>query len=178
MSGTDVSRTGPGLVVVGLPAGAERDAAIARFSARGYVAAPFDIDPDGDVDGALAALKTAMDILRAAPATRGRIAVAGYGDAGALAFLAVTRLAADGALIVRGAGIGALLAESKFARVPMSMHFDDTDVHVPTAEVRKIKGALEGIGIIEIYRYERWDDAAEMKAEERAYEVLDAINAP
>ena len=177
MSTADVSRTGPGLVVIGLPPGAERAAAIDRFGARGYIAAPFDIDAAGNVDDALAALKTVLMTMRAVPAARGRVAVAGYGDAGVLAFLAVTRLAADGAALFRPIGIGAHLSESQFARVPMSMHFDDDDALVPIEEVRKIKGALEGIGIIEIYRYERWDANAETKAEERAYEVLDAIAA-
>lgn len=177
MSAADVSRTGPGLVIVGLPAGSQRNAAIARFAARGYVPVPCEIAAGAGVDAALAVLTAAIDALRAVPAARGRVAIAGYDDGGAFAFLAVTRLGADGAAMFRPVGVGAFLSESPFARVPMSMHFDDGDARVPIAEVRKIKGALEGIGIIEIYRYDRWDHAAERAAEERAYEVLDAIGA-
>ena len=177
MSTADVSRTGPGLVVIGFPPGAERAAAIARFSARGYVATPFDRDPGTTLDETLAALATAMAALRDEPSARGRVAIAGFGDGGLFAFLAVTRLAADGAAMFRPAGIAAYLSESPFARVPMSMHFDDCDPRVPLEDVRKIKGALEGIGVIEIYRYECWDAAAERTAEERAYDVLDALAA-
>ena len=35
----------------------------------------------------------------------------------------------------------------------MSLHFGDADERVPFEEVRAIKGALEGFGTTEIYRY-------------------------
>lgn len=177
MRDAEASVRGPGLVVIGLPAGAEQAATVDRFRARGYAVVAFEPDAACDVDAALAALALHVEGLRTQLPAGGRVAVAGYGRAGVLAFLAVTRLGVDGAAVFRGSGIGAYLAESKFARVPMSMHFDDADANVPLVEVRKIKGALEGIGIIEIYRYERWDDAAAAHAEQRACEVLDGLRA-
>ncbi len=176
MSTAQPSRIGPGVVVVGLPDGAERSGVIERWAARGYAATAIDIDASANVDAALAQLRAAMDRQRALSGARGKVAVAAYGTVGVLGFLAVTRLAADAAAIVRGPGIVPYLkAEAPRARVPLSMHFADTDAAVPLADVRAIKGALEGVGVIEIYRYESWDDAALARAERRICEVFDSL---
>jgi dienelactone hydrolase len=162
--------TGRGVVLIG--AGA---AEAQRMGARGYIITALAAT---DVDAGLAALAAAMAELRADPATRGIIAVAGFGAGGALAFLAATRLGADAVATLWGAGIGAYLAESQRVRVPLSMHFADDDERVPVAEVRAIKGALEGFGTTEIYRYKQHDTRAEEDAERRACAVIESVNAP
>ena len=52
-----------------------------------------------------------------------------------------------------GSGIGRHLSEAARAVKPLSLHFGDADEDVPFDEVRAIKGALEGFGTTEIYRY-------------------------
>src|SRR5258708_23358726 len=83
----------------------------------------------------------------------GKIAVVGYGFGGRYAYLAVTRLGADGAAAFYGAGIGDYLGEASRAKLPLTFHFGDDDELVPIEEVRRIKGALEGFATTEIYRY-------------------------
>lgn len=143
-----------------------------RWAGRGYAVAR--VVAGAEIDATLARLKGALDALRGAG---GPVAVVGYGAGGRYAFLAVTRLGADGAAAFRGAGIGAHLDEARSARVPVSLHFADDDPRVPPGEVRAIKGALEGIGAIDIYRYEHWDAAAETQAEARAFAALDGLRA-
>jgi len=162
--------SGRGVVLIGADG-----AAVQRMGARGYVIAAL---PATNVDTGLAAVAAAIAELRADPATRGIVAVAGFGAGGALAFLAATRLGADAAATLWGAGIGEFLAESKLVRVPLSMHFADDDERVPFAEVRAIKGALEGFGTTEIYRYKQRDPQAEEDAERRACAVIEGVNAP
>jgi dienelactone hydrolase len=177
MTTNDAARVCPRIVLAGVPA-AQTAAVEARFAARGYTVAVADIDDAPDIETALARVGAALAMLRALPGPAAPVAVAGYAAGGRYAFLAVTRLKADGAVAFWGSGIGAHLGEAPAARVPMSLHFADDDPHVQLAEVRAIKGALEGIGCIEIYRYPQFDDAAQGLAERRAFEVLDVLQAP
>jgi dienelactone hydrolase len=160
-----------GLVLIGLDEAASAEAAI-RYTDLGCDVAGVAIDPASSLDAHLARVAAALEAVRA---PGGRAGVAGYGDGGRYAFLAATRLGADVALAFAGRGIGAHLDESKFARVPMSLHFGDDDPLVPPAEVRKIASALQGIGVIDIYRYPAFDAAALVQAERRAGLVLEEI---
>lgn len=175
MSSNEERGPRPGVVLTGLPA-TTAAAAEARWNAHGYAVMRVEVRAEAGIDAGLARIRAAMETLRAAGACR--IVVAGYGDGGRYAFLAVTRLGADGAAGLCGAGIGAHLDEARFARVPMSLHFADDDPHVAPAEVRAIKGALEGVGAIDVYRYPHWDAAAEAQAEGRAFEALDGLVPP
>jgi carboxymethylenebutenolidase len=178
--------TGPGIVLVGLTAQAAQ-ATVERYAARGYRVATVDLPPDGALDAGVAAVQAAMGALAAGAAGNGRIAVVGYGAGGAFAFLAATRLGAAAAAAFHGVGIGRLLNEASQVRVPLSFHFGDADETVPLAEVRAIKGALEGFATTEIYRY---PDAAQgfalagspgyapdaaAVAERRVFETLDRL---
>lgn len=161
-----------GIVLVGLPPGA--DATLGVFAARGYEVLA--------VEPGLENVRTAM----AALAGR-KIAVVGYGSGGSEAFLALTRLGADGAAAFFGAGIGAHLSEAARAAKPLSLHFGDADERVPFEEVRAIKGALEGFGTTEIYRYPNvghgfalrgdpgYDEIAARDAERRVFSFLDGL---
>jgi carboxymethylenebutenolidase len=170
-----------GIVLAGVSAGA--NSTIERYTARGYDVRVADAGPAADVDHELAAVRSAM-----AAFTTGKVAVVGYGSGGRAAFLAVTRLGADAAAVFHGTGIGAHLDESARAKKPLTFHFGDADERVPFEEVRAIKGALEGFGTTEIYRYPgvgqgfallddpNYDEAAALAAERRVFAVLDALN--
>ncbi len=119
--------------------------------------------------------------------TAGKIAVVGYGFGGKYAILALTRLGADAAAAFYGTGIDAHLAEAPAAKLPLSLHFGDDDDRVPFAEVRRIKGALEGFPTTEIYRYPGvghgfamrehagFDEPTALAAERRVFNFLDAL---
>jgi carboxymethylenebutenolidase len=176
----------PGLVLVGVR-GAAAQATADRFAARGYRVAVADLPASGDDGETLAAVRAAMASLAADAACNGRIAVVGYGRGGAYAFLGATRLGAAAAVAFHGNGIGARLREASQVRVPLSFHFGDDDPAVPPAEVRAIKGALEGFATAEIYRYPGaghgftradgpgYDRAAAELAERRAFDVLERL---
>ena len=163
-----------GLVLVGCTA-ADMASWEARFAGRRFVISRVDVDAATGVDAGLAQMRSAMDAIRADALSGARVGVAGYRDGGRFAYLAATRLGADAAVAFLGAGIAAHLDEAHRARVPMSLHFSDDDPRVPIADIRAIKGALEGIGCIDIYRYQRFDAAARELAELRAMEVLAGV---
>ena len=88
-----------GVVLVGLPPGSE--STNGAFAARGYaVLTASRVERAVNERAAMAAL-----------AGR-RVAVVGYGSGGSDAFLALTRLGADGAAAFYGSGIGAYLSEA------------------------------------------------------------------
>lgn len=159
--------TGFGVILTGLSEGPGA-AAEARWSARGYTVLR--------VPGELARIADGLEALRGRPGIRGA-GIAGYEEGGRFAFLAATRLGAHAVAAFRGAGIAGHLDEARLARVPMSLHFADDDARTPLEDVRKIKGALEGIGLIDVYRYVQWDAAAAAQAEERAFAVFDGVAA-
>lgn len=175
-----------GVVLAGVPATAP--GTLELFAGWGYDVLAADVGDGTDVERGLAAVRTAMDTL-AARATTGKIAVVGYGAGGRFAYLAVTRLGAAGGAAFHGIGIGRHLDEAARAKQPLSLHFGDADERVPFAEVRAVKGALEGFATTEIYRYPGarqgfalrgdpgYDETAAAQAERRVFAVLDALRA-
>ncbi len=168
--------------MTGVPANV-RDAVCARYAARGLLVAAADVD-GAETEAGLATVHAAMQALRANARSNGRVAVAGYGAGGRFAYLAATRLGADAAVAFYATGIGRHIDEAERVRVPLSLHFGDDDDNVPFAEVRRIKGALEGIASVQIYRYPGvgagfallgepgYAAAAALEAERRALRVL------
>jgi dienelactone hydrolase len=176
MSTAEEARNRPGVVLAGLPVDpAAANAVVDRYTAHGYTVAVADVDAGGEIDAGLAAVGAAIDGLRESGARA--VAVAGYDDGGRFAYLAVTRLGADGAVAFRGFGIVDHLSEARNVKAPMSLHFADDDARIPFADVRAIKGALEGFGTVEIYRYATFDARASEQAGSRAFAVLDALRA-
>jgi dienelactone hydrolase len=176
MTTVDDARTGLGVVLVGLPAEpAAARAAAGRYAARGYGVAIVELAPEDDIDAGLALIDAARSELLAAGYTA--IAVAGYEDGGRFAYLAVTRLAVAGAVAYRGTGIADHLDEARYVKAPLSLHFADDDPRLPLAGLRAVKGALEGFGTVEIYRYPTFDSEALKAAERRAFVVLDGLRA-
>lgn len=173
-----------GVVLAGIPSGDR--GTIERYTIRGYEVVTVDVGDGTAVDATLDAVQSAMASL-AARIPAGKIAVVGYGFGGRYAYLAVTRLGADGAAAFYGAGIGDYLGEASRAKLPLTLHFADDDELVPIEEVRRVKGALEGFATTEIYRYPgvgngfalrghaAFDEAAALAAEQRVFAVLDAL---
>jgi dienelactone hydrolase len=170
-----------GVVLAGVPA--EARSTIERFTSRGYDVHIAEVGDGTDVDGGLAAVRSAMDRLAASRV----VAVVGYGSGGRYAYLAVTRLGAAAGAAFYGAGIGEHLIEAPSAKMPLTLHFGDDDALVPIEEVRRIKGALEGFATTEIYRYPGvgrgfalrddagYDEAAALAAERRVFAILDGL---
>jgi dienelactone hydrolase len=176
MTMADGARGKLGVVLVGLPADPLEARAIAgRYAAHGYGIAIVELAPEDDVEAGLTLVSAAFQELRAAE--HALVAVAGYDDGGRFAFLAVTRLGASGAVAFRGLGIADHLAEARSVKAPLSLHFADDDARIPFTAVRAIKGALEGFGTVEIYRYPVFDADALKAAEGRAFAVLDGLGA-
>jgi carboxymethylenebutenolidase len=173
-----------GVVLAGVPAGGGVTAGI--YASRGYDVVVADLDDTANVDRGLQSVRSAMDVL-AGRATTAKIAVVGYGAGGRYAFLAVTRLGADAAAAFYGADIVPHLGEAVSARKPLTFHFGDADERVPFADVRAIKGALEGFATTEIYRYPgapagfalredpAYDETPALQAERRVFAVLDGL---
>ncbi len=185
MASEDHPASSPGVVLVGIPPGAR--ATIERFTARAYNVRVAGVHPDVDVERGLETVRSAMDALAARAGPARKVAVVGYGFGGCYAFLAVTRLGADAAAVFHGTGIGGHLDEAARVKKPLTFHFGDADDLVPFDEVRAIKGALEGFGTTEIYRYPGakhgfaligepgYDEAAALQAEGRVFAVLDRL---
>jgi carboxymethylenebutenolidase len=173
-----------GVVLVGVPGGSR--GTLEAFAGRGYDVLTADVGDGADVERGLAAVQSAMRTL-AERATPGKVAVVGYGAGGRYAYLALTRLGADGAAAFHGTGIRAHLDEAARARQPLTLHFGDADDRVPFEDVRAIKGALEGFATTEIYRYPGarhgfalrgdpgFDEASAAQAERRVFAILDAL---
>jgi len=173
-----------GIVLAGLPPGDR--ATLDVFAARGYDVVAAEVDGADDVERGLDAVRAGMNAL-AARAAGSKIAVVGYGFGGRYAYLAVTRLGADGAAAFYGANIGRHLDEAARATKPLTLHFGDADERVPFEEVRAIKGGLEGFATTEIYRYPGvghgfarrtdagYDETAALQAERRVFAVLDGL---
>jgi dienelactone hydrolase len=170
MTGEDRPSGGIGVVLAGIPAGDR--ATIERYAEHGYDVLVANVDPAAEVADGLAAVRAAMEALASRTEL---VTVVGYGFGGEYAFLAVTRLGAAAAGALRGAGIGRHLDESARVKKPLSFHFADDDEAVPFTEVRAIKGALEGFGTTEIYRYPALDADAILQAERRVFAVLDGL---
>lgn len=139
-----------GIVLIGVPADAT--STIAGYMSAGHDVLTLDIAEDEALDAGLDRVRAALATLAERNAN-GKVAVVGYGHAGRYAFLALTRLDADAAAGFYPSGLGPYLKEAPAVRKPLSLHFGDADENVPFEEVRAAKGWLEGIGIVEIYRY-------------------------
>jgi hypothetical protein len=165
------------------------DGAVKRFAARGYYVIAADVGDGTDLERGLLSVQIAMNTVRAQPEVS-VVAVVGYGTGGRYAYLAITRLDADAGAVLHGSRIGEHLDEAKFATKPLTIHFGDSDAWVSSAEVARIKGALEGFVTTEIYRYpgvgagfaiedsEGYDAEAAAVAESRVFLILEALRAP
>jgi carboxymethylenebutenolidase len=95
-----------------------------------------DIRGKVPLDGTLADLQAAIDYAK----QFGKVGVIGYCWGGGLAFLAATRLAGVAAAVGYYGGLVAPNAQEK-PRVPVMLHFGDSDQSIPMADVEKVQQA-------------------------------------
>jgi len=95
-----------------------------------------DIRAKVPLDGTLADLQAAIDAVKSA----GKVGIVGYCWGGGLAFLAATRLSGVAAAVGYYGGLVAAHAQEK-PRVPVMLHFGDSDQSIPMSDVEKVKQA-------------------------------------
>lgn len=93
-----------------------------------------DIRAKVPLDGTLADLQAAIDAVKSA----GKVGIVGYCWGGGLAFLAATRLSGVAAAVGYYGGLVAAHAQEK-PRVPVMLHFGDSDQSIPMSDVEKVK---------------------------------------
>jgi carboxymethylenebutenolidase len=128
-----------------------------------------------------------MTFAKAQPEHRGGIAILGYCFGGLFAFFGATRLGADAGIAFHGTKIGEYLAEADSAKVPLSLHFGESDDSVPMTEVDAIRAALRSKSEAKIYTYKgakhgftqtdapSYDSAAAVHAKNRAISLLETL---
>ena len=94
------------------------------------------------LDGTLADLKAAIDYAK----PFGKVGVVGYCWGGGLAFLSATRLDGVAAAVGYYGGLVAAHAQEK-PRVPVMLHFGETDQSIPMSDVEKVKKARPDVTI-------------------------------
>jgi carboxymethylenebutenolidase len=95
-----------------------------------------DIRAKVPLDGTLADLQAAIDAVKSA----GKVGIVGYCWGGGLAFLAATRLSGVAAAVGYYGGLVAAHAQEK-PKVPVMLHFGDSDQSIPMSDVEKVKQA-------------------------------------
>jgi len=95
-----------------------------------------DIRGKVPLDGTLADLQATIDAAKPA----GKVGIVGYCWGGGLAFLAATRLSGVAAAVGYYGGLVAAHAQEK-PRVPVMLHFGDSDQSIPMSDVEKVKQA-------------------------------------
>jgi len=95
-----------------------------------------DIRAKVPLDGTLADLQAAIDAVKSV----GKVGIVGYCWGGGLAFLAATRLSGVAAAVGYYGGLVAAHAQEK-PRVPVLLHFGDSDQSIPMSDVEKVREA-------------------------------------
>ncbi len=128
-----------------------------------------------------------IEALRGMPECNGKVALAGYCFGGKYAFLAAARGMVDAAAAFHGTRIGSVLDEAPALRVPLSLHYGDSDAVAPMDEVRAVQAALDGKPGVEVVVYpgvghgftqtdsHGYDAAVTSASEARAIEVFAAL---
>jgi carboxymethylenebutenolidase len=94
------------------------------------------------LDGTLADLQAAIDYAK----PFGKVGIVGYCWGGGLAFLAATRLSGVAAAVGYYGGLVAAHAQEK-PRVPVMLHFGDSDQSIPMSDVEKVRQARPDVTI-------------------------------
>jgi carboxymethylenebutenolidase len=106
-----------------------------------------------DVEKGVEDLKATLATLRKHPACTGKAGSVGYCLGGKLAYLMATRSDSDANVSYYGVGIEQLLDEAKRITHPLLMHIAERDQFVLPEAQEKIKNALTGHPLVQIYTY-------------------------
>lgn len=140
-----------------------------------------------DVEQGVKDLGDAISHVRAMPECTGKVAVFGYCFGGRFAYLAGTRLGADGAVSFHGVAIGQHLDEADRLACPLSIHVGDSDPVVPKEEIEAIKAALGDKPGVEIRVYPgvghgftgkgraNYDETADTESNRAAIALIEAM---
>lgn len=93
-------------------------------------------------DDALADARTAMDALRAAPESTGRIALVGFCYGGGLAFNLAAQTVPDALVSYYGSALPTLLPLAREVTAPSLHHFGTADEFIPLETVEKVRDAV------------------------------------
>jgi carboxymethylenebutenolidase len=106
-----------------------------------------------DVEQGIKDLADALAHVRAMDGCSGKVAVFGYCFGGRFAYLAGTRLGADGGASFHGVAIGQHLDEADNLACPLTIHVGDVDPVVPMDEIEATKTAIGSKPGVEISVY-------------------------
>ena len=107
-----------------------------------------------DVAKGVADMKAIVDMLKPMKEYNGKFGVVGICFGGRFVVLAATELGAAAGAAWHGTAIGLDLAQTKGkVKVPLSLHFGDSDPAVPMSEVNDIKAAFADSPNVEIVVY-------------------------
>ena len=132
---------GFGAIVPGLSDRAERGASF-DYDATG-IAAGHALRAKIPFEESLLDAKAAIDVLK----SHGRVGVVGYCWGGSLAFFAATRLYADIVCAVGYYGSQIVPGVNEVPRVPLMLHFGDSDASIPLSDVETIRRARPEVAI-------------------------------
>ncbi len=140
-----------------------------------------------DVEQGVKDLGDVLAHVRAMAACSGKVAVFGYCFGGRFAYLAGTRLGADGAAAFHGVAIGQHLDEADKLSCPLTIHVGDEDPVVPMAEIEATKAAIGAKPGVEITVYPgvghgftgkgraNYDDNADTTSNRAALALIEAM---
>ena len=129
-------------------------------------------------------LRVVIDAVRAMPECTGEYGITGYCYGGRYAFIAAARFGARVAVSFHGSFIGQSLADAPAITCPISLHYGDSDEHVPASEIASIREALAGNPAAEVIVYPgaghgftsptkgHYDPVASEKSRARARELI------
>lgn len=141
--------------------GPERDKAFAR-------------NKEFAVEQGVSDLADAVAALRKLPECNGRVVVFGYCFGGRLAYLAVARGFADGAVTFHGSKIGLHLDEAANARAPLQIHVGDSDTSITMEEIERTKKALAGNPQASVHIYAGAEHGFTGKGRPAFHEIADS----
>ncbi|WP_027286635.1 dienelactone hydrolase family protein [Ruania albidiflava] len=124
-------------------------------------------------DEALTDARTAMDALRAAPETGGRVALLGFCYGGGLAFNLAAQAVPDALVSYYGSALPTLLPLAREVTCPSLHHFGTADDYIPLETVEKIRAAVTlGNRRVQFFTYDAaghaFDNPSPMFHHERA----------
>ncbi len=119
----------------------------------------FELFNTFDKDLGVSDIAATIDLVRADPASDGRVGTVGYCLGGLLAYLSATRTDSDASVGYYGVNIGAYLGEADRLVHPLMLHIAEEDEFTPKPAQEQILAALKNHAQVEIHTYPGRDHA-------------------